>query len=463
MSKSVSVLALFTALTLVLPFSAAVVSVTRHITPNGHEFSYFPMEDAKRTAIAVTWKSGLPPGSNLHEALPRIGISLMLKGGAGGFAPSEIKADFEDLDSGSRLWARPGEIKGFIVVPDNHIMSAAHIAGLVLSRPNLEKRWLEREKRNIIKDAKARNATAVGKAWQLAREIVFNDHPYKRFWSLSPTNAVREIELDAVSDWHRAAFGTARLTIAVAGSGGARQAAKAIDAALSGLPRTNTPEPLSFDGPDIRPGIVVLHQPDLPKSLVMTLGKLPPVTTGNQAVFDTATHVLGFGKQSRLFHALRTELRAAYGFGAVMDDYTRNHRVLRMGGEVETAQLPQVLDTLRATYDEFRMSGIHADEFPVAQRAHRQRMEQRLTRPASVANMLVESTLNNQPQELQSLIARINGLDRLAVNRIIRDTYPPYDDLLKIIVTPDANAIKGACVIAAIEDWHRCFPPAEAD
>ena len=80
-----------------------------------------------------------------------------------------------------------------------------------------------------------------------------------------------------------------------------------------------------------------------------------------------------------------------------------------------------------------------------------------MKKPSSVAYMLMEAKLNEQgPNQVANLIAEIKGQKRAEVNQIIKDSFPEFDSLLKIIVTPDANAIEGACVISAIDEWNKC-------
>ena len=103
---------------------------------------------------------------------------------------------------------------------------------------------------------------------------------------------------------------------------------------------------------------------------------------------------LGLGKQSRLFRAIRSQLRAAYGFGAGMEPLTRQHRLLKMSGEVDTARLGEALATLRDAYEAFRLDGISDEEFAVARDLYRHRILLGTKRPAGVATMLMDRKLN---------------------------------------------------------------------
>ena len=245
--------ALFLALVLVIPFRAAFGQVTTHTTPDGHRFSYVAMPEAKRTAVAVTWQADLPSPDTMHTSAPRLGIGLLLRGGSGGEASSNIAADFEDLDAAARLWVQPGEIRGFVVAPEQHLMDAATIADLVLSQPDFDERRLEREKRSLIRDTRTRNATASGTAWSLAREILLGDDPHAPFWSAAPEEAVRAVSPEQIAQWHRGAFGKNNLIITAAGSASPEVVAASIDRALQRLPEAAEGNGGDFEGPEVRP------------------------------------------------------------------------------------------------------------------------------------------------------------------------------------------------------------------
>ena len=63
---------LLAAMLFTLPAAVAgsAPEIGRHTTPAGHEFWYVPIEDAKRTAVLVTRKAGMPSSPDAHEAPP---------------------------------------------------------------------------------------------------------------------------------------------------------------------------------------------------------------------------------------------------------------------------------------------------------------------------------------------------------------------------------------------------------
>lgn len=423
----------------------------------GYSYSYFPMPNADRTAVAITWHSDLANIPAGKEALPRLGIDLMLNGGAGGMGAEDIIANFEDLDAGSDLWVQAQEITGFIVSPKTYLEKASQIANLVMTQPNLEQRWFDREKKILFDNAAEREAMAGGLAWNLFREVALGDHPYKRFWSLQPLDGIKSLELDDVRNWHADAFSNDALTITVAGDADVESINNAIDTVLSGMQNTKPASTPDFPGADIQGRTILLHKPDVEKSVILVVGRLPARTESQDIPLQLGVGVLGYGKQSRLFNAVRTTLRASYGFGAGTWDMTRQHRILHLSGEVETEKAQLVMDKVRSSYEHFRLEGISLVEFPFAKRFYVQRIRDEMKKPSSAAYMMMDAKLSNFSIDyMPNQISQIKSLKRAKVNELIEQTLPEFDSMLKILVSPDANAISDACVITDIAQWVNC-------
>lgn len=439
--------------------SAPVVAqeITKQQTPAGIEYWYQNMSDAKRTAVSMIWQHNLPNG-DAHITASRLAVQLMLKGGAGGKLPDTIIADFEDLDGGAKLFVQPREIRGFIVAPKSNLLNAAEISNDVLARPNFDKKWFAREKKNLVDNASNQSNNSFGIGWKLSRAVMLGDHQYAQFWSLSPVEEIANLALDDVKGWHNNNFNIEGIKITVAGDAPPELIGLAIDRALEGLPRGVAGKSPALTNSNVPAATIVFHKPDLPKSLVLIFGKLPPAKAGKDVSLIIASGVLGLGKQSRLFKAVRSGLRAAYGFKATRVNFTRDTRVLAMHGEVETALLQKTLSEVEETYEEFRTSGIGFIEFPLAKRFYRQRIEAEKKKPTSVAYMMMELLQEQNPlSKLTNLEATIDGLDRTEVNAMIAETFPEYSAMLKIIVTPDAEIVEGACVITQIDQVQKCL------
>ncbi|MDD9910539.1 MAG: pitrilysin family protein [Ahrensia sp.] len=438
---------------------AFATETTKQTTPNGHVYWHHPIADSKRTAVAISWPSGLSQLPQGQEMAARVGLSMMLNAGTENRSPEEVVEEFNDLDAGSQLFIQPGEFRGFIVTPTDAADEAAQIANDVLTQPNLDERWFKRERNKLLQEGRGREKHIWGIAWTLLRRATFKDHPFERFWSLRPTENIENINLDTIKAWHASALSTNDITITVAGSSDFAAIGRAIDTALAGLPGGEAPREIAFDGPIIPSATILFHMPDAEKSALVVFGQVPPSKAGQDFAINLGVGVLGYGEQSRLFKAIRTELRAAYRFGTGLDTFTRHHRTLRLNGEVDTKLLRQALDTVEASYEEFRKGGIGFLEFPFAKNFYRGRLEESFKKPENLAYLMMESRLDGEPDDhIDTMLTRLDDTSRSDVNAFIAENFPPFDDMLKVIVSPDVNAIEGACVITKIEQVSGCLP-----
>jgi len=438
--------------------SASESAVTEHATPAGHKFWYYAMPDAKRTALAIDWAQEVPLGADTHPAAADVGIEVMLKGGAGGREAAEIVADYGDLDAGSGLWVRPRGAAGYIVAPDEHLSKAREIAHEVLTEPAFEQRWFDREHQIMVESAIEDRSNSWGMAWILIREVLLGDHPYNDFWSFNKLDEFKAVTLDDVKTWYESSFSTKTATIAVAGSASVDTVAKEIDLLFADLSATAATAPIAVDKPETTGKTILLHNPDAQKSVVVLIGNFPSHNPASNTPLQLSVGVLGYGKQSRLFKSVRSGMGASYGFGAGVFDLTQEYRMLEMSGEIETVKLQAALDEIENTYSEFRKTGIGRIEFPIAKRLYKREVIKELKRPVNVAFSVNNAVRNGFDADyVHGAESRIESLDRSSINSLITDSFPAYANLLKIIVSPDEKAVKGACVITRIEDAKSCL------
>ena len=446
------------ALLISLPLYADDAAVVEQLTsPDGHKFWYYSMPDADRTALAVTWAQEVPV-SSVHPLTARLGIDVMLNGGAGGRDAADIVADYQDLDAGSGLWVQPQEVSGFIFAPNEHLSTAREIAAAVITEPAMEQRWLDREKQNLIENAREDGAGSWGIGWNVVRELVLGDHPYKNFWSMKPLDEFEKVTLEDVTKWFETSFSKKTASVAVAGSATSDVVAKELDLLFKDLPDHGGSDPLEFSQPVVQGGTVVFHSPDAPKSVVILIGNLPPSDQEINQPLKLGVGVLGFGKNSRLFKTVRSGMGASYGFGAGMFDFTRNYRMLEMSGEIETAKLQEALTEIEDAYSKFHESGVGRIEFPIAKRIYKRELGKQLQDPVSMAFSVSAAMRSEFDKDyLQKALSDINDMKRSSVNEVIRDLMPAYDGLLKVIVTPDKDAVEGACVISNLDQVRECI------
>lgn len=415
------------------------------------------MPDAKRAAISIAWKggfAGLPTGK---ENVASLGPKLMADGGAAGKKSDEIRAEFESLDAGARLYSEAESIRGFVVAPAAELPKASLIANHVLAEPNLDARWLSRYKREREKTRLDRRTKVGHQAWMTLRAEIVEDPRYIQFWSWHPLENVADISITDVEDWYKNSISTSNLTIAVAGNASVKEAASAIDTTLAGLPDHDTRQNLQPLTLKFKNKTILVHQPAAEKSYLLIGGTLPSRNHPEDLAHQLGAGVLGRGGQSRLFKAVRSEQRAAYGFASGKYYFTKDTEMLALEGEVETEKLPQVIEAVNKTYEQFRSEGIGALEFPIAKRIMLKRTKENIEKPSTIAYLMTESDLRGFEQSRAlSLLSRTEALSRKSVNQAISENFPAFTDMITVIVSPDRNAVEADCVINDFSEIEHC-------
>ncbi len=229
-------------------------------------------------------------------------------------------------------------------------------------------------------------------------------------------------------------------------------AGRVVDKLLAGLPEGAPVDPPN-DTADFSPLTVLLHLPQADKTTLGLIGQLPSTTDGDETEDLYVTNILSSGP---LFEAVRTELRATYGFRAGFTNYTRTLRPLIISGEVEPEVLADVRDVVLKTYEDFRqnpdLAGLPElkERFSSGAKDHVQYVNQ-------VAQVIMELALDGRDTtQAPNLHALFEEVTTETVKARLIDSFPPASELMVFAVSPDANALPGACVITMIEEAADC-------
>lgn len=290
------------------------------------------------------------------------------------------------------------------------------------------------------------------------RRLTMRNHRLEPAWSRHPNERLDQINVDDIRQWHAQSFSSNDLVISAAGNGSADDIARGLDITLKGLPsdhkrRNHEPLDMRYSGKTI-----LIHRPGEEKSYMAIVGALPPAGHPDNLAIQLGAGVLGQSGQSRLFKAVRDEVRSVYGFGARIFAFTRAQDMLSLSGEVETSKLAQTLDKVESTYDTFTSDGIGFVEFTFAKRIMLKRIRTNYEKLSTLAFVMTEAILQGKPlSDAINLETKADNLDRSSVNAAIAEHFPEFGNMLKVIVSTDANAVETDCVILDFSETDSCL------
>ncbi|MCZ4272056.1 M16 family metallopeptidase [Maritalea porphyrae] len=437
--------------------NAQPTSVETLTTANGIEFYFAPMPNEERVNIDVIWPTDWLMDEQRNALAPAVGAQLMLAGGAADLDPAELQSQFSDLVSDGSVNAIADHVRGRLSVRHDQVQEAVAIANKVLVAPRFDERWLQRIKDGITDRVAKEKTQSAYQGWDGVRRLVFGNSATYRFNSNGGDQPVETVTRDDVVAWHKRTFVTSSAMITVAGQISGDDAKLRVDELFAGMPAGEPVAPYEVEATYL-PKTIIVQNDAIEKTTLAYLAPLSPTSEGGEYEDIVATHILGGGEQSRLFQAVRQQLRATYGFSAGLSAYTRKNRFIALSGEVETEKLQDVRDLVKTTYTDFLQTGVTEEEAGALRTMFSDGLKVNLSHASVVTYVIAESVLDGYSADrLLSLAQELKTLDAEKVNIHIASKFPKFDQFIELIVTPKPIEQPGACLVQTANDIENCL------
>lgn len=426
------------------------------VSPGGIEYRLLHLPKHEDISIHIAWATDWAYRPDTNKAAPLVGTQLILAGGAEGYPPGDAGERFADLNSEANIYVSTTDhIVGELTFKHDNLDESIMIANAHLRTPTLDPVWFDRIREGTAQNMTEARAKPANAGFDAVRWFVFGEKPLRNALSLDEPETFDALTREEMIAWHAETFTAAPAAIVVAGGIDAASAGAAIDATLAGLPEAKTDASHNSQS-TFTDSRILLHLPEAKTTTLSFIASLPPTRLGGETEDVILVHALGGDDQSVLFEAIRTELRATYGFGAGMANYTRDHRILVLSGEVEAPKLEAVERAVREAYANFREKGPTGD------------LEKRKAPLVASFDELPKFVIDLARSELQSaldeyetgrslrLVDEVNSVTQNTLLDRLASAFPEAEDFIVIAVSPDADALPGACVIRTPSEAADC-------
>lgn len=435
--------------------TSVAAEVTTEISPEGIEYVRLYMPDTEDVAIQIAWPSDWVMREDFNQAVADLATELIFAAGAEGFPPGEIGEVHADLNAQATVWLTSDHLQLEIIAPKDNLDKAVESTAAHLSAPSMDAAWFERIRQENISIMAEEMSVPINRGYEALRWIILGDTPIRRALSGHAPEMYSKATREEVLEWHRTTLIRNGAYIVIAGAIDAEVAGTTVDALFSRLPEGKPVEPIAPEA-DFAPRRILLHVPEAQTSTLEFFGPLPPTRLGGELEDIVLASMLGGDDNSVLFDAVRTGLRASYGFGAGIDAYSRDLRFLFLAGEVETGKLAEAETIVRAAYAEFlkapQLGDLAARKVPMATN-----IEQNTRDPLAASFVLLMALLDGQdPDVFQRLPDLLEEVTNATLHSRVSSAFPSAESLIVLAVSPDAEALPDACVIKTPEEAVKC-------
>jgi zinc protease len=277
--------------------------VVREVLPNGLTLLIQPDHSAPVVALVTHVKAGFFDEPDRWGGISHVLEHMFFKGtsrrGVGAIA-RETKAAGGYLNAGTGY----DHTSYFTVLPASSLRQALDIQADALRNSVIDAAELARELQVIIQEAKRKRDTPGAVAQETLHEVMFDRHRIRR-WRIGHEAELARLTRDDVVAYYRSRYVPERTIVAIVGDIDPAVALEQAGERYAEWPRTPAATDLSPEEPDHRGVRARTLRGDVAQAELVVGWRTVPALHEDAPVLDVAAAVLGTGRGSLLYQALR--------------------------------------------------------------------------------------------------------------------------------------------------------------
>jgi len=324
-----------------------------------------------------------------------------------------------------------------------------------LRSPLLDEKWLERIRAQYVEQSNEYRDSGEVQGFEAARWAMLGEQPVRAGLSVREQSVIEATTKKDVAEWASTVFKRKGVFISIAGDLSPTDAGLAVDAVFDGLP-AGVDTVAGVATVDMSPTRILFHAPTAKTNTLTFFGKLPPESDGSQMDDQILVSALSGGFDDGLFGAVRTELRASYGYSAGTEEYTADNRLLIMSGQIETSKIAEAENIIRKVYADFRANP-SIEDLPKVKKKYEIRFEEDLKDTGAVAyNALILKMKGMSPALALKPQADLDAVTIETLEQRLKEAYPKADEFVMVLSSADEKALPDACVVVAAKGALGC-------
>ena len=449
---------LLTAATLALHVTVALAgspSIDEHLSSGGSRFVLATVPEADELVIRVAWPTDWAVKRDINHAVPILAMISLFAGGAEGFDPGAFDVRMEDLGAEARLTIGPQFAFGTMVMPRRDAGEVLSAINAHLRAPRFHETWFRRRQDSLRNFVAEKRREPKRLAFDTIYWAAFGDHPIRKSAIVRDLDAERQVNRSDLASWVAATYTSVPVELVVSGDIDFRTAGRLVDLLLRDLPGDALP-PAALPVGVPRAGKVLVHAPLTTDSYMAVIGAVAESTEWPRQHDGFIEWTLSHSGGGILNEAVRGSARAAYFINAEVGEFHYGSPFLLMHGSVDTSKASASVEELLQVYESYLKSPL-IDGLEQFRSGTQDTFERTKDDPGELSIATIKAALRGH--DVSTVLERLASAERLSPDVIrerVRKGYPKPGDLLVVVVSPDADALPGACVIEVPMEVLEC-------
>ena len=417
-------------------------------SPEGQAFWYVHLPEAERVAINIQFPSDWGHRDLESVATSILGPSLMELGGSGDLDGRQFSNASTDLSAFYSVDVNQQAVIFDAVLNPALAQDGAALLADFLAAPQFDPRWLTREIRQAKVDAAEPAFEAREKAYDLFTRWLYPGLPAGTLLRRDDPTIYDLVTPESLTAWHSETFHLAEAIPVIAGPLDEAEAGKLIDLLLADLPTTAPTDRALIPAPEanLSPVQILLVDPEADNAHArFWTPALPGQSLEQDAALTLATHMFSSGGlDAPLFEALRSELRATYGFSSSISEVASGQSYASFIGEISPDVLTIVPQVVTNTWHQYLSEGPTERAVTDLTSQIEASLPLRFQNASSVAGLASRAAIQGDYglSEALSTYAVWAGLEQEDLQQILVQSFESEAALSHILISP--TLIEGA-------------------
>jgi len=417
--------------------SAPPRGVVKEILPNGLTV----LVDRETTSPVVAINLWVRAGY-FDETDDEIGIShviehMFFKGTPDRPRPDQIATEIKGLGGELNAGTYYDSTHYYVVLPRENFRRGLEIQGDALMHPQIDGEELAREIEAVIQEGRRKLDTPEAYAVEMMYREAFEAHRIRR-WRIGTEEALRAQGRDLLLSYYRAHYVPGRIILSIAGDVEPAEAIEAAHIYLGGMPAS---EGAPLGSPPEPPQTRFKHKRlkgDIKRAQMVLGYHTPPVLSDDDVALRILGNVLGAGRASRLFQAVKERARLVDGIGVSVEAF-RDIGMLTVMAENEAKHGAAAVLAIQAEIERLRREPPSSAEIERARAAIEYRYHQ------SRADVLGRTSIHAYYESLggyalaDAMVERLSRVEPADVRRVA-EQYLGLDNATLVEYLPEEAA-----------------------
>ena len=394
-------------------------TIAREVLPNG--LTVLVAEDHSNPVVASNlWvRAGYFDEDDSEVGIAHVIEHMFFKGTPDRPRPDQIATEVKTIGGELNAGTYYDSTNYYIVLPAENFKRGLEIQADALMHPLFDPEELKKELEAVIQEGRRKIDTPSAYAAEMLFREAFDAHRIRR-WRIGEEEALRALTRDALLDYYRRHYVPGRVLLAVVGDVRAAEVFEAAHVYLGGMqareaemsPSPAEPPQTKFKTRRITGDI---------KRGYLTFGwHTPPVLTDDDLALRVAAHLLGAGRSSRLYQAVKEQAGLVDMIGASLESF-RDIGILTLATEGDPKHHRAAALAIQAEVERLRR------EPPAHAEMERARAAIEFRHHQSRAEVLGRSTILAYYEAIggyhlaDEMVARLNKVNPDDVQRVARE------------------------------------------